>query len=39
MQVNVQIPASAQVGSAVPLQLKIDGVLSRVEATVAIKAK
>jgi uncharacterized protein (TIGR03437 family) len=39
MQVNVQIPADAQAGGAVPLRLKIDGVLSRVEATVAIKAK
>jgi uncharacterized protein (TIGR03437 family) len=39
LQVNVQLPADAQVGSAVPLRLKIDGVLSRVDATVAIKAK
>ena len=39
IQVNVQIPNDAPVGSAVPLQLTIGGVSSRPDVTVSIKAK
>jgi uncharacterized protein (TIGR03437 family) len=39
IQVNLQIPGDAPVNGAVPLQLKIGGVLSRPDVTVSIKAK
>ncbi len=39
IQVNVQVPADATTGAAVPLQVKIGNATSRADVTVAIKPK